>query len=275
MTNVFFKYLAAILFCTMQYLSRILIAGSLFTKLSCGYFNVPDVHDKVPHQDFCEYYLDCDTVIDKEDTTIIVSKKFDTTIIHAGVFSYLRYDYPCNTGQAQRYYAEHAAELEKQGDADSARYFYRLLIDYRMRRQAIDDTYYSDTDDYFTVGIHTAILYSYAYEKLGNLNESVAVVTPFIATDAVDARRVQQWYIKQCILKYGKKEVIKAIEGSAMSIQRKTTGLPQGSYWVVNILGADMGIAGDEKDKVTPQQAARLIRQSNWYKYAKAMAEKK
>ena len=257
----------------MLYLFRTLLYGIIFSLLTCGQ-EEPDLHDKVPYVDRADYYYDYGddvTVTSKEDTVIIVNKRLDTTIITTGILTWLRYDYPVVSNPVLVYYAEHAQELEKLGRMDSARIFYRLTVDYHIHKRAQDEARFSDGNDYLTSGAHSAILYSYAYEKLGNIDQSIAVLTRFLANYATSSSRIQERYIRQCIIKYGKATVLKAIESSAASIHYKKDGLPGNCYWVVNILGADMGVAGefDDGHVVTVQQADQLIRKSDFYKYAR------
>lgn len=212
-----------------------------------------------------DLYYSCDTVIRTQDTVKIVHLKFDTTIVETGIFTYLQYDFPLTTSKKLIGFARSAREAEQKDEQEKAKEHYKAIIDYYHVDRTYDVKGFSDMNGLLQYEVNTAILCSYAYEKLGEPEKAVEVLKPMLANVEARNSKIHQRFLELCIANYGKNNVKEALENCYQTVHFKKKDAPELDSWVVTVFGADLGV--DERWKnVTREQADSLLKEMDFYK---------
>jgi tetratricopeptide (TPR) repeat protein len=183
-------------------------------------------------------YYEADTVIRKNDTLRIINSKYDTTIIETGIFTYLKYYYPTLGPDTVFSLTRKAIALEHLGELAKSREYYRKVVEFYEGNKP---PRFSDTNDYLVYHMDTSIIYSYAYEKLGDLDKAIHVLRPFLANSETYGSEIHQRFIEVCIKKFGAIRVKEEIEKYAPVVHR--TDLPvEYEQWAIRIFDADLGL---------------------------------
>lgn len=212
-------------------------------------------------------YHQCDTVIETADTLKIVNSKLDTIIIETGIFIFLQYDYPLTTPHTLVELAKSAIQFDNHKEKDKAKPFFRDMVDFYNDDRPKELKGFSDMNEYFQYEVNSAILCSYAYERLGESENSIKTLQPFLAnTEAWDSK-IHERYIQLCIDKFGIDKVRAELNNCGKTIKLKKQDAPEKDDWVVNVFGADIGVGKAwETDHITSSKADSLVRQMDFYK---------
>lgn len=212
-------------------------------------------------------YYECDTVIRLPDTLKIINSAYDTTLIETGIFSYLQYDYPMTTPSKVIELSKAADQLDKKGQTAKAIELYRKIIKFYKVERPKQLEYYSDMNGYLQYEVNTGVLCSYAYEKLGDIDNAIKVLQPNLANVEAGHSKIHERYIRLCIDKYGIDKVRTEINNCGKTVQLKKQVSPENDDWVVNVFGADIGIGNVwETNNISASMANHLIRQMDFYK---------
>lgn len=263
---------------TMNKLSSLFILLLAVWLLACNdsknppkEFDISDFDQYYPHMTkaqedslFDLYYTSCDTVITHSDTTWIINRKFDTTIVHTGIFSYLPYDYPLAMPGPITYMTAIALDFKNQGKSDSAKAYFRKVAAYEdainKAHEDNNNELCGDANSHLEVGVNNAILASFAYTQLGDTTKALNVLKPWLAN--VEARQgIYGWFARLCRLKYGEGAWAHELDACFNTLHRlEEDHLPETSDWAVKIFGASVGVGNaDEPDVTTRSNIDRTI----------------
>jgi len=212
------------------------------------------------------YYTSVDTVISHNDTTWIINRKFDTTIIHTGIFYYLPYDYPYEIPGPLTYMTEIALNFEKQGKSDSAKAYFGKVVAYEDGANKAhgnnDCELCGDANSHLAVGVNNAILASFAYTHLGDTTKALDVLKPWLAN--VEAHSgIYGWFGRLCRLKYGENAWAHELDTCFNTLHRlEDDHLGETSDWAVKIFGASVGIGNADDPDVTSR--SNIDRTISW-----------
>ncbi|MVT06980.1 hypothetical protein [Chitinophaga tropicalis] len=169
---------------------------------SCNYNN--DVEEFADYDLLETLYHQHDTLIRYGDTVKIVNSKLDTTIIETGIFTYLQYDFPLTVPYRLIILSRKANGLKQQGKEAEANVFFKKVIDFYQHERPHYFKYIFDMKEYFQFEINAAILCSYAYENLKDLENAIMILEPFLANTEARSSRIQERYIQLCTGRRGK-----------------------------------------------------------------------
>lgn len=241
--------------------------------LSC---NQSGVRTRTINSDLDEYdkletlYHNCDTVIRKIDTVIIVNSKLDTTVTETGIFTYLQYDYPLTTPHKLINHCKSAIQFDKRGEKEKANELFKIVIAFYHNERPVQLKSYSDMNGYLQYEVNSAILCSYAYERLGDKKNAITTLQPFLANTEAWNSKIHERFIRLCIGKYGIDKVKAELNSCANTVKFKKQDAPENNDWVVNVFGADIGIGNTfETKQMTIVKADSIVRQMDFYKLAK------
>ena len=209
------------------------------------------------------FYHYVDTVIRYPNEVIIKSTKLDTIIREEGIFTFLKYDFVLNTPDELVECLRRAINFEKASNKRSSKLEYLKIIDIYDRLSK--EKYLGDTNGYLEYKINTSIICSNAYEKLGELDKSIAVLEPYMANSEVYGSKILERFIKLCIKKYGIEQVKQELDGCGRTV--KYLERPS-SYdnWIVEVFGAEIGIHhGIGKDSISTKEASRIVKRMPIY----------
>jgi hypothetical protein len=215
-------------------------------------------------------YHQCDSIIKVEDTIEIFNSKLDTTIVETGIFSFLQYDYPLSTPNKLIELSKKAVQFERQGEKEKAEKFYTFVIDFYniVRPQQLKR--YTCMNGYLQYEVNSAILCSYAYEKLDDLDNSLKTLQPFLANVEAWNSKIHERYIQLCIDKFGMDKVRVELNNCGRTVHLKNQDEPEKEDWVVVVFGANIGVDMDcENEKISSAQADSIVRQMDFYKLIK------
>jgi hypothetical protein len=212
-------------------------------------------------------YHQCDTVIETSDTLKIVNFKLDTTIVETGIFTFLQYDYPLTTPNKLIDLSKTAVQFDNQGQKEKAEEFYKDMVDFYINERPKQLKEFSDMNGYLQYEVNSAILCSYAYEKLGDKENSLKTLQPFLANVEAWNSKIHERYIQLCIGKFGINKVRAELNNCGRTIKLKKQDAPEKDDWVVNVFGADIGVGKAwETDNISASKADSLVRQLDFYK---------
>lgn len=212
-------------------------------------------------------YYQCDTVIRSVDTLKIVNSKLDTTIIETGIFTFLQYDYPLTTPNKLIALTKTAIQFDKQGQKEKAEEFYKSIVNFYLNERPEQLKSFSDMNDYLQYEVNSAILCSYAFEKLGDKENAIKTLQPFLANVEAWNSKIHERYIQLCIDKFGIDKVRAELNNCGKTIKLKKQDSPEKDDWVVYVFGADIGVGKAwETDQISPSKADSLVRQMDFYK---------
>lgn len=212
-------------------------------------------------------YHQCDTVIETEDTIKIVNSKLDTTVIETGIFTFLQYDYPLTTPHKLIDLSKTAIQFDNQGQKEKAEEFYNDMVDFYINERPQQLKGFSDMNSYLQYEVNSAILCSYAYEKIGDKENSLKTLQPFLANVEAWNSKIHKRYIQLCIDKLGIDKVRIELNNCGKTVQLKKQDAPEKDDWVVNVFGADIGVGKAwETDNISVYKADSLFRQLDFYK---------
>ena len=212
-------------------------------------------------------YYQCDTVIRIPDTLKIVNSKLDTTIIETGIFTFLQFDYPLTTPHKLIYLSKTAIQFDKLGQKEKAEEFYKNIVDFYINERPQQLKGFSDMNGYLQYEVNSAILCSYAYEKLDDKENSIKTLQPFLANVEAWNSKIHERYIQLCIAKFGIDEVSEELDNCGKTIKLKKQDAPEKDDWVVNVFGADIGVGKAwETANISASRADSLVRQLDFYK---------
>jgi hypothetical protein len=212
-------------------------------------------------------YYQCDTVIRIADTLKIVNFKLDTTIIETGIFTFLQYDYPLTTPHKLIDLSKTAIDFDRAGQKEKAGELYKNIIDFYINERQEQLKNHSDMNGYLQYEVNSAILCSYAYEKLGKRENSIITLQPFLANVEAWNSKIHERYIQLCIDKFGIDKVRLELNNCGKTIKLKKQDAPEKDDWIVNIFGADIGVGKSfETDQISIKEADSLIRQMDFYR---------
>lgn len=212
-------------------------------------------------------YRQCDTVIRVADTLKVVNSKLDTTIVETGIFTFLQYDYPLTTPHKLISLSKAAIQFDDQGQKEKAKGFYEDVVDFYINERPQQLKEFSDMNGYLQYEVNSAILCSHAYEKLGDNENSLKALRPFLANVEAWNSRIHERYIRLCIDKFGISKVRAELSNCGKTVQLKRQGAPEKDDWVVNVFGADIGVGKAwEAEQLSPSKADSLVRQMDFYR---------
>lgn len=212
-------------------------------------------------------YYQCDTVIRIADTLKIINSKLDTTIIETGIFTFLQYDYPLTTPHKLIDLSKTAIQLDNQGQKEKAEDFYKDIVDFYINERPQQLKGFSDMNGYLQYEVNSAILCSYAYEKLGDKENSLKTLQPFLANVEAWNSKIHERYIQLCIDKFGIDKVRTELNNCGKTIKLKEQDAPEMEDWVVNVFGADIGVGNSfNNEAISSSMADSLIKEMDFYK---------
>lgn len=212
-------------------------------------------------------YHQCDTIIRIKDTLKIVNSKLDTTIIETGIFTFLQYDYPLTTPHKLIAISKTAIQFDKLGQKEKADEFYKNIIDFYLNERPQQLKRFSDMNGYLQYEVNSAIISSYAYQRLGDIENSIKTLQPFLANVEAWNSKIHERYIQLCIDKFGIDKVRAELNNCGKTILLKKQDAPEKDDWVVNVFGADIGVGKAwETDHITSLRADSLVKQMDFYK---------
>lgn len=215
-------------------------------------------------------YYQCDTVIRAGDTLKILNSKFDTTIIETGIFTFLQYDYPLTTPHKLIDLSKTAIQFDKLGQKEKAEEFYKNIVDFYLYARPEQLKGFSDMNSYLQYEVNSAILCSYAYEILGEKENAMKTLQPFLANVEAWNSKIHERYIRLCIDKFGIDKVRAELNTCGKTIKLKNQDAPEKDDWVVNVFGADIGVGKAwETDDISTSNADSIVRQMDFYKLTK------
>ncbi len=210
-------------------------------------------------------YHQCDTVIRVNDTVIITNTKLDTTVIETGIFAYLQYDYPLTTPRELIDFSKKAERLEKSGLKVGLEPIYKKVIDFYLEERPEQLKHYTDMNSYLQYEVNSAILCSYAYQRIGDNENALKVIQPFLANTEASSCNILKRYIELCIEEFGIVKVRSELNNSGKTIHLKKECSPEEDDWVVTIFGAEVGIGKSwETKNITIEQANNIISEMNF-----------
>lgn len=191
-------------------------------------------------------YYEADSLVRSHDTTYLYNSKLDTILIETGIFSKLRYDYPMCAPWEPAMDTKAAIKYEADGEILNAKEHYMKVIEYHEIEMPL--VAYSCANDYHTSHIHTAMLASYAYEKIGQPDSAINVLKPWLANHDVNDADIQVRFIELCINRYGLATVKSNFENAATTLQKKIIHVnPRNLMWTVSIFGAPIMVGNGEE----------------------------
>jgi hypothetical protein len=212
-------------------------------------------------------YHQCDTVIGIADTLKIINTKLDTTIIETGIFTFLQYDYPLTTPHKLIDLYKTAIQFDKQGQNKKAEFFFTKIVDFYLNDRPEQLKNYSDMNGYLQYEVNSAILCSFAYERLGDKEDAIKTLQPFLANTEAWNSKIHERYIQLCVGKFGIDKVRAELNNCSKTIKLKKQNAPEEDGWVVSIFGADIGVGKVwETDQIAIAQADSIIREMDFYK---------
>ncbi len=212
-------------------------------------------------------YYQCDSVIRTADTLKIVNSKLDTTIIETGIFTFLQYDYPLTTPNKLIDLSKTANQLDNQGQKAEADKFYQSIVDFYLNERPEHLKRFSDMNGYLQYEVNSAILCSQAYERLGEKENAIKTLQPFLANVEAWNSKIHERYIQLCIDKFGIDKVRAELNNCGNTIKLKKQDAPEKDDWVVNVFGADIGVGKAwETENISNSKADSLVRQMDFYK---------
>jgi hypothetical protein len=212
-------------------------------------------------------YYQCDTIIRTGDTLKIVNSKLDTTIIETGIFTFLQYDYPLTTPHKLINLSKTAVQFDNFGQKEKADKFYKNIVDFYLKERPERLKGFSDMNGYLQYEVNSAILCSYAYQRLGYIEKSIKTLQPFLANVEAWNSKIHEKYIQLCIEKFGIDKVRAELSNCGKTILLKKQDAPEKDDWVVNVFGADIGVGKAwENDHITSLKADSLVKQMDFYK---------
>lgn len=247
----------------------------IFIILTIGFFSCSKgktgdglTNDYVDNSDMLEkLYHQCDTVIRYADTLKIVNSKFDTTIIETGIFTSLQYDYPLTTPSKLIDLSKTAIQLEKNKQNEKAKTIYKKVLNFYIIERPKELNGYSDMNSYLQYEVNSAILCSFAYERLGDKDNAIKTLQPFLANVEAWTSKIHERYILLCIDKFGIDKVKTELNNCGKTIKLKKQNSPEIEDWVLNVFGGDIGVGKAwETDQISIVQADSLIRKMDFYK---------
>ncbi|WP_133159343.1 hypothetical protein [Solitalea longa] len=251
-----------------QFIAIILTIG-LF---SCNHGKTEDTstNSKSDNFDFLEtLYHQCDTIIESADTLMIVNSKLDTTIIETGIFTFLQHDYPLTTPHNLIDLSKTAIQYDKLGQKEKAGKFYKNIVDFYLNERPKQLKGFSDMNRYLQYEVNSAILCSYAYEKLKDKENAIMILQPFLANVEAWNSKIHDRYIELCIGKFGIDKVRTELNSCGKTVQLKKQNAPEMEDWVVNVFGADIGVGNSfNSEVISSPRADSLIKEMDFYKLA-------
>lgn len=212
-------------------------------------------------------YHQCDTVIRAADTLKIINTKLDTTIIETGIFTFLQYDYPLTTSHKLIDLSKMAIQFDNLGQKEKAESFFTKIVDFYINDRPEQTKNFSDMNGYLQYEVNSAILCSFAYERLGDKENAIKTLQPFLANTEAWNSKIHKQYIQLCIDKFGINTVRSELYNCSKTIKLKKQDAPEKDDWVVSIFGADIGVAKAwETEQITIAQADTIIREMDFYK---------
>jgi hypothetical protein len=243
--------------------------------LTIGYFSCNQgkienvsINKNLDNYEFLEtLYHQCDTVIRVADTLEIINTKLDTTIIETGIFTFLQYDYPLTTPHQLIDLSKTAMQFDKQGQNKKAKLFFTNIVDFYLNDRPEQLKNFSDMNGYLQYEINSAILCSFAYERLGDKEDALKTLQPFLANSETLGSKIHERYIQLCIGNFGIEKVRAELNSCGKTIKLKKQNAPEKDDWVVSIFGADIGVGKAwETDQIAIAQADSIIREMDFYK---------
>ena len=221
----------------------------------------------IDNDDFLEtLYHRCDTVIETKDTLKIINSKFDTIIIETGIFTFLQYDYPLTTPHTLVNQCKMAVQFESKGQHETAIINFNNMVYFYLNDRPEQLKGFSDMNGYLQYEVNSAILCSYAYEKIGDNESALKILQPFLANVEAWDSKIHERYIQLCIDKYGIDKVRTELNNCGKTIILKKQESPEKDDWVVNVFGADIGVGKAWlTDQISIAQADSLVRQMDFY----------
>jgi hypothetical protein len=237
---------------------------------SCNQAKTEDVstNKNLDNYDLLEtLYYQCDTIIRTADTLKIVNSKLDTTIIETEIFTFLQYDYPLTTPHKLIDLSKSAIQFDKLRQNEKARTLFRSIVNFYLNDRPKQLKNYSDMNGYLQYEVNSAILCSYAYERLEDKENAIKTLKPFLANVEAWDSKIHERFIKLCIDKYGIDKVRTELNNCGKRIKLKKQDAPEIDDWVVDVFGADIGVGKAwETDQISIAEADNIIRQMDFYK---------
>lgn len=212
-------------------------------------------------------YYQSDTIIRKIDTLIIVNSIFDTTIIETGIFTFLQFDYPLTTPKKIIDFTKSAIQFDKLGQKEKVIELNKKIIDFYLKKRPEELDGFSCMNQYMQYEVNSAILCSYAYEKLEDKENAIKILQPYLANGEALSSKIHVRYIQLCVDKFGMNKVKVELKNCGNTLTFKKQDSPVIDDWVVNVFGADIGVGHTfDIDQMSTSQADSLIREMDFYK---------
>lgn len=220
-----------------------------------------------------EIYAYADSLLSKDDTLIIMNSKYDTTIIETGIISYLFYRYPDHVPFELATYVKNAMAYESGSQILEANSCYLSVVDYYRNEHKRNLQKFSCTNGYLAYNVNSGILYSYAFEKLGDIDNALEVLMPYMANIETRSSKIKQRYIELCLKKYGRDKVITALDSASTTICiSHVSPLLSGVHaqWAFLLFNADIGFMEfDDRDlELTDQELLVHLDLNDYYAIA-------
>ena len=212
------------------------------------------------------YYL-ADTIIERNDSVIVINTRLDTTVVETGIFVYLQTSYPVVTPNKLVFLIKQAVLAEKAHDSIRANLLYGDAIkfyreDWLKRKTGFDNGGISDLNEYLAANVNVAILASYAFERLKKLPEATYALAPYLANVEASTSKIQLRYIQLCAKLYGKAATKKALSSSGQTVHHTQSG-DEYSGWAVTVFGANLSVDFNSdhyaSDSLSQREAQRFI----------------
>lgn len=139
-------------------------------------------------------YYQCDTVIRKADSMILVNKRFDTTIIETGIFADLRYDFELSIDREFTNFIRQADTYKAKGSSEEAKQYFKKGLSYYHNERIKVLMAYSDLNMIRDYEESASILCSYIHENLGHADSAIIVLEPYLQTQELYGARTLERY---------------------------------------------------------------------------------
>lgn len=191
-------------------------------------------------------YYEADSMVNRNDSVFLYNSKLDTVVTETGIFTQLRYDYLMIAPWDPYFYTKEAIQLEDVGEVLKAKSLFQKVIKYHQIE--MPRTEYSCANDYHTANIHSAMLASYAYEKIGKPDSAIIVLKPWLANYDASDTGIQERYVQLLINQASLQVVRDSFMNAAHSLKKHIiTANPRNIMWTLSIFDAPIMVGNGEE----------------------------
>ena len=170
------------------------------------------------------YYGKAVSLVRKVDTTLLINYRFDTASMETGIFTYFSYDYPGYKTPICEALRE-AVCHEKDGQIEEARKWHLQILN-TIPKWKEGLSIYSCRNGYLYDCANSTIIFSRAYEGVGEIDSAISIVKPYLANGETYSTKIRERFFELCIMKYGIEDVKNELENAT-----NTTHFPSDKQW--------------------------------------------